>query len=256
MGILDSLFKWADPLIDIGTGLMNRDSQRDTNRQNVALSREQRAWEERMSNTAVQRRASDIEAAGGNRALAFTNGSEASTPIVSAPKLDSPQLTAKGRFNEARMTTAQLENLRANTGAQVAATAKAGADTKLSEALAAKARVEQLATLNTAQKVAAETGMIADQRKEILQRISNLVSEQKLRSLEIQLKGKTLEDAAKLIENQARAGELGMKAKENANVIERTIEQVFFNPGRPGPKRWDIIKGGNAKPTWKPRSHQ
>lgn len=256
MGILDGLLKWADPLIDIGTALMNNDQQRDTNRRNVALSREQRAWEERMSNTAIQRRKADIEAAGGNPALAFTGGGEASTPNVTAPKLDAPQLTAKGRFNEARMTTAQLENLRANTGSQVAATAKAGADTKLSEALAAKARVEQLAILNTAKQSEAQTGMIADQRKEILQRISNLISENNLRKLEAKLKGLTLEDAAKVIANQAKTGELGMKAKENENVIQKTIEEVFFNTGRPGPKRWDIMKGGNAKPQWKPRSHQ
>lgn len=67
-----------------------------------------------MSNSAVQRRADDIERAGGNRALAFTNGAEASTPTLSparveATRYDNPDL------NSAIVMSQQLKLLRAQT---------------------------------------------------------------------------------------------------------------------------------------------
>lgn len=252
------LFNFLDPLIDIGTAWLNYDSQRYTNKVNAKLTREQRDWEERMSNTAVERRAADIEKAGGNRALAFTNGQEASTPTVQPAHMEAPQYTAKGRFNEAKLQAEQLNNLKANTASQVAATQKAGADTALSTALASKARVEQFALLNTADKVRVETQLGQAQIDEVLQRIRNLVSEKKLRDLEAQLKGKTLEDAAKLIENQARAGELGLSAKKNEEIVADSVRDVFFGTAaRPGPKRRAIPLGEKKpKDTWKPRSHR
>lgn len=237
------LLSWLDPIIDIGTAWSNRDAARDANRTNIKLARENRDWEKEMSDTAVQRRRLDIERAGGNPALAFTNGAEASTPTAQPAKVDAPQLNAKGRFNEARMAAAQIDNLKANTASQVASAKKAGADTDLSVALAAKARVEQLATLTTAEKTRADIGLVADQKREILQRISNLVSEKKLKDLEAQLKGLTLEDSAKLIQAQARSGELGLSAKRNEATVADTIRETFFGKSaKPGPKRFDILK--------------
>lgn len=88
----------------LGSGFDNRNAQVRTNQQNIALAREQmkfqaneriianqfatdqvreaREFEKEMSNTAVQRAAADMEAAGLHRSLA-TGG--ASTPSTSAP---------------------------------------------------------------------------------------------------------------------------------------------------------------------------
>lgn len=117
MGFLDKVIG-ALPIVNavtnIAGSLSNRHEQRRTNAQNLAMQREQLAWEENMSNTAIQRRADDIEKAGGNRALAFTNGSEASTPVLAparneAPRFDSPNL------GQVALLKAQIDNINEDT---------------------------------------------------------------------------------------------------------------------------------------------
>lgn len=88
MGILDSVLKVGGLLLGGWQTASNAHNQREANKTNIKLQREQQAWEQMMSNTAVQRRRDDIEAAGGNPALAFTNGSEASTPVMSPARIE------------------------------------------------------------------------------------------------------------------------------------------------------------------------
>lgn len=116
------VYNAADLFLTAGSTYMGVQSAAAANRKNVQLQREQQAWEERMSNTAVQRRADDIEKAGGNRALAFTNGQSASSPTGS-------QATVQPTFNpawlrgggmQALALAAQVENTRANTAQQLA----------------------------------------------------------------------------------------------------------------------------------------
>lgn len=99
-------------------GMFSSRGQSSANRTNVRLQREAQQWEKMMSDTAVQRRRWDIERAGGNPALAFTNGQEASTPSVAPARVESTTRDAAEMISNTPakiMMMQQMQQAKANT---------------------------------------------------------------------------------------------------------------------------------------------
>lgn len=73
----------------LASGLIGRSGQKQVNRENVNLAREQMQFQERMSSTAYQRGKKDLISAGLNPML-LAQGSPASSPSGAAPSLENP----------------------------------------------------------------------------------------------------------------------------------------------------------------------
>ncbi|AXL14822.1 DNA pilot protein [Microviridae sp.] len=94
---------------DILGGLISSRGQRDANAANLQIAREQMAFQERMSSTAIQRRMDDMRKGGINPILAA--GQPASTPAGQSAVMQNEKAVLGEKAARAATTALQLKNM-------------------------------------------------------------------------------------------------------------------------------------------------
>ena len=123
MGLLSTIGSFFGPVGTavgaVGDYALGKDDASDANSANADQAREARDWQTNMRGTAYQATVKDLQAAGLNPMLAYSNGAT-QTPgaAVSAPMQNKGLQSTQQSLNSAQSAnqTAQLENVRAQTG--------------------------------------------------------------------------------------------------------------------------------------------
>lgn len=242
MGFLSSIADFfTKPVLgtigSIATGLLGQKGANDRNEQQIALSREQMAWQERMSNTAHQREVADLNAAGLNPILSARGGASTGSP-VGIPQLENAMGTGIASAQQAKLIAAQV--------------AQAESAAELNQASAMKARAEAWQTSNYAGPEAEARTSSARSVVDLNERRGNEINAA-IRFIDEQIKTEGtkrvlhMSDAAL---NDAKQALVDLEAKHSQLGLNRAgVESKFYSEGALGELNptlktvLDILKG-------------
>lgn len=196
---------WSVGAAAVG-GLFGMLGQSSANAQNWRIAKEQMRFQERMSNTAMQRRVKDLMAAGLNPMLAYQDGAS-SPPGASATM----QSTTQDLARNASALALVRSQVKANNAAADQAEWTATKTAQETRSAAAAADIDEMFAKQFSGRAAeARIGEAEGRVKEISARVENLIKDAQLKDFDIK-EGKQL--AIEVTRNLQQAGEYDLAEK-------------------------------------------